>query len=203
MWYLQRRPAPGFAYDCGNGRDGYFRLLLFQLPGYTWYRADWSNEKTAEHNYGTRGDALIVISKDFTFEASHILPKHPGKCSRLHGHSWGLTVSVIGPVDIETGFVCDYAELKRVVNESVIEKLDHTHLGQDFVDSRHSHVMGQCPFGASFYPSSENLVVAIAQILEPLIPELKPNVRLFEITLKETCTSAARYRLYNPTPSGY
>lgn len=145
----------------------------------------------------------IVISKDFTFEASHILPKHEGKCSRLHGHSWGLTVSVIGPVDKGTGFVLDYAKLKRVVNAHIIDQLDHTHLGfghmittdpPQFHPNRNEDYAAQCYFGASFYPSSENLVIAIAKILTPLIPELNPNVRLFEVSLKETCTSAARYR---------
>lgn len=144
----------------------------------------------------------IVISKDFTFESSHVLPKHEGKCSRLHGHSWGLTVAVTGPVDKESGFVLDYAKLKKVVNEHVVEKLDHTHLGYGFMreegiwcgpdpepDPPH-----QCYFGMLFYPSSENLVIAIAKILIPLIPEINPNVHLFEVSLKETCTSAARYR---------
>lgn len=161
----------------------------------------------------------LTISKTFTFEASHVLPKHPGKCSRLHGHSWVLTIGVSGLVNPETGFVVDYAELKKCVDEHVIEKLDHTHLGF----SRAYHSLGTwsdyevadliateptCAvpyFGEEFYPSSENLVVAIARLLDPLIQELpgykvvdgpRQGLRLEFVRLNETCTSQAEWR-YN------
>src|SRR5438034_5141876 len=65
----------------------------------------------------TRGDSgptslevVMLLRKTFRFEASHILPKHPGKCSRLHGHSWVLHVSITGPINRDTGFVMDYAD---------------------------------------------------------------------------------------------
>jgi 6-pyruvoyltetrahydropterin/6-carboxytetrahydropterin synthase len=139
----------------------------------------------------------VIISKDFTFEASHVLPKHKGKCSRLHGHSWGLTISVIGETNTETGFVCDYGDLKALVEEHVVSKLDHSHLG--FAEARTS---GDFPYikwvpylGTEFYPSSENLVVAIDRILSPLVKEIgDKHVRLYETAIRETCTSAARYR---------
>lgn len=141
-----------------------------------------------------------IISKRFTFEASHVLPRHPGKCSRLHGHSWVLTVSVQGPIDEETGFVVDYGDLSELVNREVISRLDHTHLGQwkavcspeGIIESLLLH--GQCPFGWNFYPSSENLVVAIGKMLIPLIKEMKNAPRLYETRLEETCTSATIWR---------
>jgi 6-pyruvoyltetrahydropterin/6-carboxytetrahydropterin synthase len=36
----------------------------------------------------------MQIRKHFRFEAAHALPYHPGKCARLHGHSYGLEVAV-------------------------------------------------------------------------------------------------------------
>ncbi len=147
----------------------------------------------------------VVVRKKFTFEASHILPNHPGKCSRLHGHSWGLTVSVAGPVNAETGMVVDFYALSRCVKENVIDHLDHTHLGQGYatVDvpkepgNRHAFT----EFGvfrpwleADFLPTSENLCAAIGRILEPWIKELGQDVRLDEIEINETCTSGAVWR---------
>ncbi len=140
----------------------------------------------------------LVIEKEFKFEASHVLPKHEGKCARLHGHSWVLRVAVTGPVDPESGFVLDYAKLKACV-QPTIDLLDHAHLGQGGAYTSDESMIGefmpagagQVPFGYDFYPSSENLVVAIAKILQPLIPELKSNVRLSSISLDETCTSRA------------
>lgn len=35
-----------------------------------------------------------TLRKDFTFEAAHLLPHHDGKCARLHGHSWRMTVEI-------------------------------------------------------------------------------------------------------------
>ncbi len=139
----------------------------------------------------------LVIEKEFKFEASHVLPKHEGKCAKLHGHSWVLRVAVTGPVDEETGFVVDYAKLKACV-QPTIDLLDHAHLGFGGADTGFSggtdpqSIKGAIPaFGYDFYPSSENLVVAIGKILQPLIPELKPNVRLHQVSLDETCTSRA------------
>ena len=75
----------------------------------------------------------MKVCKSFTFAAAHYLPNYEGKCSKLHGHTWRLDVEVEGEVDKETGMVLDFAELKRIVNEWVIEKLDHTCLNdQDF-----------------------------------------------------------------------
>lgn len=136
----------------------------------------------------------MTISKKFTFEASHVLPLHEGKCSRLHGHSWGLTVAVRGKVDLRSGFVVDYAKLKEVVNKYVVDRLDHHHLGQGGLVDVEKIGKYPCVFGHSFYPSSENLTLAIAKILKPLIPELAKGCFLFSIELDETCTSKATWR---------
>lgn len=147
--------------------------------------------------------SLMTISKEFRFEASHILPLHRGKCSRLHGHSWVLTVAIRGPLIVETGFVVDYHELKSLVDFEVIQKLDHSHLGfgeagTNLGQIKASGLWGfdswKPAFGTGFYPSSENLVRAIGLILNPLVQELSPGVKLYEVKLNETCTSQASWR---------
>lgn len=140
----------------------------------------------------------ILISKRFTFEASHILPLHPGKCSRLHGHSWGLTVSVLGPVDRRTGMVVDFADLGDVVKHHIIDKLDHQHLGCGSAITPKGHA--EATLGDSFYPTSENLVVWIADVLEPLLRTNGSVRQLAKVELEETCTSSATWHnpaLYN------
>jgi 6-pyruvoyltetrahydropterin/6-carboxytetrahydropterin synthase len=141
----------------------------------------------------------MEICKSFTFEASHILPKHPGKCSRLHGHSWKLTVYVKGPVNKETGFVIDYGELKRIV-QPVVDNLDHKHLGSwyhpmfDNSFVKQDHFVTGLPF--DFYPSSENLIVWIGKEIDldvygacvHNIP-MKPGFEWSRLELDETCTS--------------
>jgi len=53
------------------------------------------------------------------------LPRHPGKCRELHGHSYELVVTVEGPVEPGSGMVVDFSDLKRVVREEVVDRLDH------------------------------------------------------------------------------
>ena len=133
----------------------------------------------------------LELCKEFTFEASHVLPKHPGKCSRLHGHSWKLRVYVKGVIDPDTGFVMDYAILKSLV-QPIVDSLDHRHLGawksrdklQGFVNIQiegDHEVWGVKGLGNEFYPSSENLILWIAKQVD-----IVPWSRL---ELDETCTS--------------
>lgn len=51
--------------------------------------------------------------------------KHPGKCRFLHGHNYGVTVTIDAAVNPTTGMVMDYSDLKRIVR-SVLDKFDHT-----------------------------------------------------------------------------
>jgi len=139
----------------------------------------------------------MKITKHFTFEASHILPKHKGKCSRLHGHSWKLAVCVDGPVNKETGFVLDYGILGEIVKTHVIDHLDHSHLGCGVAITDNA-VQGplrrewQSYLGPNFYPSSENLCRLIFRLLSPFF-QGEDNVRLYSITIDETCTSSATW----------
>lgn len=71
------------------------------------------------------------ISKEFRFESAHVLPHHPGKCSRLHGHSYRLQVVVEGPLELAgpaAGMVVDFDALGQLVRERVIDHLDHRYL---------------------------------------------------------------------------
>lgn len=66
-------------------------------------------------------------TRSFTFEAAHQLPWHPGKCRRLHGHSYRLEVTVEGPID-DQGIVVDFSDIRRVVEREVIDRFDHQYL---------------------------------------------------------------------------
>lgn len=56
---------------------------------------------------------IAEITKQFTFEAAHRLPMVPPehKCSRVHGHSFRVEVTVKGPIDEKMGWVVDFAAL--------------------------------------------------------------------------------------------
>lgn len=116
----------------------------------------------------------MIISKRFTFEASHILPNHPGKCGRLHGHSYKVTVFVEGPVNTHTGFVRDYAELKAA-SQPVIDLLDHHHLNC-FIR----------------YPSAENIATFIAHQIYST-GAMNDGIERLSVTVQETENTSAQW----------
>jgi 6-pyruvoyltetrahydropterin/6-carboxytetrahydropterin synthase len=64
-----------------------------------------------------------------TIDSSHVLPDHPGKCSRLHGHTYRFQVWMSGPVETDgDGMLIDFLEVKACIDE-----WDHQHLN-DLVD---------------------------------------------------------------------
>ena len=67
---------------------------------------------------------VTVAKESLRFSAAHFLTLPGHVCERLHGHNYRVAVTVEGPVDPATGFVIDFAVLKRVV-QAVIEPLDH------------------------------------------------------------------------------
>lgn len=96
-----------------------------------------------------------------------------GKCANenWHGHNYELFVTIKGKPDSNTGFLFDAKQLSKLVNQHVIDHLDHKNLNVDV------------PFMQSKMCSSENLAVAIWQQLQPHLPQ---NVQLHCIKLYET-----------------
>ena len=115
----------------------------------------------------------VRLTRDFTFEAAHLLPKAPAghKCRRLHGHSFRVEVQVEGEVDPETGWLLDFGEIKEVI-EPLRAQLDHYYLNE---------IQGL------ENPTSENLC---GWIWERLKPKLPPLVR---VTVHETCEARCEY----------
>jgi 6-pyruvoyltetrahydropterin/6-carboxytetrahydropterin synthase len=71
----------------------------------------------------------MIVSKKFSFDAAHSLPKYEGKCNRLHGHHWVVELACSGYVAEDTGMVVDFNELKKFCN-IFEEKFDHTCLNE-------------------------------------------------------------------------
>ena len=64
----------------------------------------------------------IRITKEFSFETGHALYGYDGKCRNVHGHSYHLSVTVIGnPITdsshVKLGMVIDFGDLKKIVKE--------------------------------------------------------------------------------------
>lgn len=117
----------------------------------------------------------VSVTKCFGFEAAHSLPRYNGDCSRLHGHSYKLQVTVSGSVDEVTGMVMDFNVLKAIVKDKVVDKYDHRHLNDFFAN-----------------PTAENMVIRIFKDLDESFIPLGLSVE--SVKLWETESSFAECR---------
>jgi 6-pyruvoyltetrahydropterin/6-carboxytetrahydropterin synthase len=121
----------------------------------------------------------VQIRKSFTFEAAHVLPNHPGKCARLHGHSYRLDVALEGPLQESgpaAGMVEDFEVVSRIVEAAVIGELDHRSLN-DLMDN----------------PTAERIAGWIWRRLVPQLPAL------VELTLWETSRACVVMKKGDPS----
>ena len=115
----------------------------------------------------------MEIYKHFFFESAHMLPNVPQghKCGRLHGHSFKCTLYVTGPVDDRSGWIIDFADIKKAF-KPVYEQLDHHYLNE--IEGLEN-------------PTSEVLAKWIWQKLKPSLPGLS------RVEINETCNSGCIY----------
>jgi 6-pyruvoyltetrahydropterin/6-carboxytetrahydropterin synthase len=134
----------------------------------------------------------IALVRRYRFSASHLYRRPEwseeenrarfGKCANLpgHGHNYRLYVTVSGEIDPRTGFVVDLGQLDAIVQEHLIERLDHQHLNTALPE-----------FGeGGAIPSSESLV---QWIHGELVDRLPRGCRLDRLRLEEDEDLAAEW----------
>ncbi len=135
---------------------------------------------------------MIFITRKFHFSASHRVYnpalsddenlKRYGKCSNPngHGHNYEMDITVSGDIDPEIGYVMDLTELKNLVDNEIINKVDHKNLNID-VD-----------FMKRILPSTENIAVTFWNQIESKINS--KNRKLYSIKIRETLNNSVEYR---------
>lgn len=115
----------------------------------------------------------VRLLKEFRFEAAHRLPKVPTghKCARLHGHSFKIELSIVGPVNPETGWFMDFGDVDRVWLP-LFDQLDHNYLND--IEGLEN-------------PTSENLAGWLWVRLKPELPALE------RVIVHETCDARCEY----------
>ncbi|CAI8215028.1 MAG: Uncharacterised protein [Flavobacteriaceae bacterium] len=143
--------------------------------------------------------SLIRITKKFSFETGHALYGYDGKCRNVHGHSYKLSVTVIGepitdPSHVKYGMVIDFTDLKKIVKEEIVDVFDHAtvfnkntphvELAKELGDRGHSVLL------VDYQPTSEMMVLDFAQKIKTRLPK---QTKLFSLKLQETETSYAEW----------
>lgn len=142
---------------------------------------------------------MIRITKQFTFETGHALYGYDGKCRNVHGHSYKLSVTVIGtPIadknHVKYGMVIDFGDLKEIVKEEIVNKFDHAtvfnkntphvELAKELEQRGHHVIL------VDYQPTSENMVIDFAKKIKARLPK---NTQLFSLKLQETESSFAEW----------
>ena len=123
----------------------------------------------------------MYITRRERFSASHRLfnrnlpadenEKLFGKCYNLHGHNYEIFVTVSGSVKSHSGFIVDLKDLKKIIQEKVINNIDHNDINEvDFMKDQ--------------ITTTENLCMQIWKELENPIKLL--GAKLHKIKINET-----------------
>jgi len=141
----------------------------------------------------------IRITKQFSFETGHALYGYDGKCKNVHGHSYKLSVTVIGtPItdtsNVKYGMVIDFGDLKKIVRSEIVDVFDHAtvfnkntphvDLAKELESRDHNVIL------VNYQPTSENMVIDFAEKISRRLPG---NIQLFSLKLQETETSFAEW----------
>ena len=133
---------------------------------------------------------MVYLTRRTTFSAAHRLWSNHlteeenvalyDKCANPngHGHNYILEVTVRGNPEPRTGMVLNLTDLKQVINEHVIDRVDHKHLNYDV------------PWLEGSIPTTEMLVIKFWERLEGALPQ----GLLYEVKLYETDNNIASYR---------
>jgi 6-pyruvoyltetrahydropterin/6-carboxytetrahydropterin synthase len=141
----------------------------------------------------------IRITKEFTFETGHALYGHDGKCKNIHGHSYKLSVTVLGnPVsdsnDPKFGMIMDFSDLKKIVNEEIVDRFDHATIfnkNTPHIDlANNLKSLGHNVVLVDYQPTSEMLVTDFADKIKNRLPK---NIKLFSLKLRETASCYAEW----------
>jgi 6-pyruvoyltetrahydropterin/6-carboxytetrahydropterin synthase len=132
---------------------------------------------------------IVTVTRRLRFNAAHRVHNPSfsaeqnveiyGKCNNPygHGHNYTLDVSVRGPIDADTGYVIDLGVLRDIVEKHVVDQTDHHHFNHDV------------PYMQGINPTSENIIVGMWKVLEPVV---KPG-KLVKLKLIETENNFVEY----------
>ena len=115
----------------------------------------------------------FILRQHFQIESARSLPHLPKThpCSRVHGHSFKIVLTLKGPLDPVLGWVQDYHEISEKF-KPLLQMLDHNLLNE---------------IKGLENPTSENLALWIFNALKPVLPLLT------QVTICETPTTECSY----------
>ncbi|WP_180810446.1 6-carboxytetrahydropterin synthase QueD [Staphylococcus sp. 17KM0847] len=123
-------------------------------------------------------DYCFELNKDFNFSAAHFIPDpQAGKCTRTHGHTYFVNLTIVGDTLDATGFLINFSHLKSLIHE----QFDH-------------YLLNDLPYFEEKVPSTEVVAQTIYDIVDEHLTGLPHAPRCLQVFLRETPSSYVVYR---------
>lgn len=136
---------------------------------------------------------MLSLTKVFHFETGHALHNYEGACKNIHGHSYELRVSITTAASQTDdflpapGFIIDFKDIKKIVNQSVVNNLDHKLiLSKDYLHHHPELKDLENLLIWDFEPSAENILLFIKRTLFTHLPK---EIKIKKLLLYETKSS--------------
>lgn len=121
---------------------------------------------------------MLRLTKIFHFDMAHVLKDYDGPCRNIHGHSYELRVTVKGepicdPTNPKNGMVMDLHDLKCLVNDNIVSKLDHAFVVSSAMPADFIAVIKrdfEKVVVVDYQPTSENLILDMVMRLQRFYP---------------------------------
>lgn len=140
----------------------------------------------------------IRLTRLFSFEMAHALHEYDGPCRNIHGHSYKLQVTIVGTpladeADPKNGMVMDFGDLKKLVNRTIVDELDHALLlrkdsAPELIETlrklNHKLIL------KNYQPTCENMLLDFKTKLRKVLPV---TIELHSLKLWETANSFAEW----------
>jgi len=140
----------------------------------------------------------VRVTKKFTFDMAHALYGYDGPCKNIHGHTYHLSVTLMGkPIqdnsDVKLGMVVDFGDLKKIVRETILDIYDHALVLNEEAPYSKSEVISnefEKVILVPYQPTCENLLLSYVQLLKKQCPA---SMQLVSVRLEETPSSYAEW----------
>ncbi len=144
--------------------------------------------------------SFVRVSKRFSFDMAHALYGYDGPCKNIHGHTYHLSVTLLGqPIqnsdDVKLGMVIDFSDLKRIVNDQILSTYDHALvINKEAPYSKNELLFKEFEkvILVDYQPTCENLLLHYVQLIQAALPTV---YTLVSVRLEETPTSYAEWLL--------
>lgn len=141
---------------------------------------------------------MISVTKIFRFETAHAIYGYDGPCKHIHGHSYVLHVTVASSTTGEDtfipkpGFVVDFKILKKIVQETIVQRLDHRLiLSKAYLQDNPALQNEENLEIWEMEPSAENILFFSREKIESALPQ---GIKLVKLRIYETADSFAEWQ---------